>query len=186
MKFTSAIAISLSVLGAAPAALACSCAGGSPFVAFAENSDFVVRGKVVELGSYAPGMRSDSFPNGLPMTMTIAVQEVYKGKLNSKQIKIQGGEGLSCRPYLSEFSTGTEWVLAISTIKDARYGKKGELTLFNCGEYRLPVEKDTVKGRINSKNKPQMMRLTELRSLLKPSRLKQASSLGQSCDRKAF
>jgi hypothetical protein len=169
MNLAPAIVISLSVLCAAPAAFACSCASNdTPFATVAKNSDLVVRGKVLELGSYAPGRRSDSYPNGLPMTMTLAVQEIYKGKLNSKQIKIQGGEGLSCRPYLSEFSTGTEWVLAISTIKDAQYGKKGELTLFNCGEYRLPVEKDAVKGRINSKNKPQMMKLSDLRKLLSP------------------
>jgi hypothetical protein len=130
MKLTSAIVLSFSVLWGAPAALGCSCASNNtPFTTFAKSSDLVLRGKVLELGSYAPGRRSDSYPNGLPMTMTLAVQEIYKGKLNSKQIKIQGGEGLSCRPYLSEFSTGTEWVLAISTIKEAQYGKKGELTL---------------------------------------------------------
>ncbi len=144
----------------APAAIACSCAGSDPFVKTAARSDLVVRGKILE---YQPDQTVET--PSRPLAMVVEVNEVLKGKSQSKRLTVLGDNGMICRRYVSEFPIGTEWVLAVSP---DMWSKKSELAISSCGEYALPVTGSTVKGRVTLKAKAaESVTLTNLRKLLK-------------------
>jgi hypothetical protein len=188
MKYISAILIGLSVLLLAPPAHACSCVSdGSSLVQLAKKSKLVIRGKVLEYNWYQYDLREQRYKKdeqkreGRPLSMTVEVQEVYKGKMKSRQVVVWGDNGMICRPYVTQFPIATEWVFALSPDS---WSKKGEMAISVCGEYALQVQKDRVlmgQGRAQRsimdpviggipEAKPQVVSLPELRKRLKASR----------------
>jgi hypothetical protein len=184
MKYIPAFLIGLSVLLLAPSARGCSCvSNGSSLVQLAKKSELVIRGKVLEYNwdrYNLEGQRSKDKQErkGTPLSMTVEVQEVYKGKLTSRQVVVWGDNGMLCRPYVTQFPIGTEWVFALSPDP---WTKKGELAIWVCGEYALQVQnnrvlmgRERVRGSImdpvitgTAKAKPEVVSLTELRKRLK-------------------
>jgi hypothetical protein len=163
MRYVTAIFAGLSIFLTASAAQACSCAGTDPFVQAAHRSSVVVRSKVLDYQWYP----SDPNHKQTPIAMTVEVQETYKGIVKSKQLTVGGDNGMQCRPYVMMFPIGTEWVLALGP---DHWTKKGELAIFGCGEYWLPVQNATVTGRITEKDpaaKPKTMTLAQFRQILK-------------------
>ncbi|MEH2051386.1 hypothetical protein [Nostoc sp.] len=76
---------------------------------------------------------------------------------------------MQCRPYVTQFPIGTDWVLALS--KDLRTEKR-ELAISGCGEYWLRVDGSNVVGKVtdgSSKAKPEIISLPDFRKLLKPA-----------------
>jgi hypothetical protein len=187
MKYISAILIGLSVLLLAPSAHACSCGSdGSSLVQLAKKSQLVIRGKVLNYNWYQYDLQGQRYKDeqkreGRPLSMTVEVQEIYKGKPKSRQVVVWGDNGMMCRPYVTQFPIGTEWVFALSP--DSR-SQKGEIAISVCGEYALQVQDNRVlMGRRrenqgimdpviggNAKPKPQVVSLPELRKQLKANR----------------
>jgi hypothetical protein len=71
----------------------------------------VLRARVVEY-QWSP---RDSGHQAPPVSMMIEILEVYKGAPASHTIIVQGDRGVQCRPYVSRFPIGTEWVFALWT-----------------------------------------------------------------------
>ena len=167
MKRLVAIAIGLSCLLSGPVAQACSCLDpGWSFVRLARRSEMVVRGKVVEYVGGAGGLISEDHP----LAMEVEVQEVYKGKVTAKWLTVWGDNGMQCRPYVTQFPIGSEWVFSL--YRDTR-SREPQLEIRNCGEYWLPVEGGKVAGRVTvggeRETRPQTMSLAELRRVLRTS-----------------
>jgi hypothetical protein len=163
MRYLAATFTGLSIFLTAASAQACSCAGTDPFVQVAQRSPVVVRAKVLNYQWYPSDLKHEQNP----IAMTVEVQESYKGTVKSKRLTIWGDNGMQCRPYVMTFPIGTEWVLALGP---DHWTKKGELAIFGCGEYWLPVQNATVTGRITEKDpaaKSKRITLDRFRQLLK-------------------
>ncbi len=187
MKYIPALIVGLSVLLLAPSAHSCSCGSdGSSLIQLAKKSELVIRGKVLEYNWYQYDLQGQRYknkqePKGRPLSMTVEVQEVYKGKITSRQVVVWGDNGMICRPYVTQFPIGTEWVFALSPDS---WTKKGEIAISVCGEYALQVQNNRVlmgqrrenQGIMdpviggNPKMKPQVVSLPELRKRLKANR----------------
>jgi hypothetical protein len=167
MKYLSAIILGFSVLWLTPSAYACSCADNNQsFIQNAEKAKLVIKGKVLAYH----WNKGDKAKTRRPLAMTVAVKEVYAGAATSKTIMVWGDNGIICRPYVSQFPVGTEWVLALSPDS---WSKKGELAISGCGEYSLKVNGSNVTGKVtdgSAKGKSQVMSLPNLRKLLKALR----------------
>jgi hypothetical protein len=163
MRYLLATLTGLSILFIAPIAQACSCAGTDPFVRTLARSSVVVRAKVLDYQWY----KGDTKHEQTPVAMTVEVQESYKGTVKSKRLTVWGDNGMQCRPYVMMFPIGTEWVMSLGP---DHWTKKGELSLFLCGEYWLPVQNSMVTGRITEKDpaaKPKTITLVQFRQILK-------------------
>jgi hypothetical protein len=165
MKHISALIIGLSMFLFDRPTSACSCMIQASFIQNTTRAELVVRGKVIEHNWYKNGLREDR-----PLSMTIEVNEVYKGKIKSRKVIAWGDNGMQCRRYVSGFPIGTEWVFALS--QDLR-GEKAELEISSCGENSLRVKGNTVVGKVkdgNYKAKTQVMSLPNFRKQLQSLR----------------
>jgi hypothetical protein len=116
---------------------ACSCSWGGPFLTVAPKTALIVRAKVLGYSSYA---------------MDVEIQETLKGDATLKKVRIWGDWGGDCRPYVSMFPVGTEWIFAISPDSS----KKGDYGISVCGEFWAEVNKETVKGFLTSPLAPNL------------------------------
>jgi hypothetical protein len=165
MKHISPLIIGLSIFLLDRPTSACNCVSQASFIQNTTSAELVVRGKVIEHNWYRKGIQQDR-----PRSMTIEVNEVYKGKIKSRKIIAWGDNGIICRRYVSGFPIGTEWVFALS--QDS-WTEKGELAISSCGENSLRVKGNSVIGKVkdgNYKAKPQVMSLPNLRKQLKSLR----------------
>ena len=164
MKYIPSIIIGFSILFLTPTAYACSCAkSDKSFVQLAKQSPLVIRGKVIKYHR----SKDDREQRGKPQAMIVEVKEVYKGATKLAKVTVWGDNGMQCRPYVTQFPIGTEWVLALS--KDY-WTQKGELAISGCGEYWLQVKGNNVVGKVTNgriKAKPQVVSLPNLRKLIK-------------------
>lgn len=164
MKYISSIIIGFSILFLTPNAYACSCASSElSFVQLAKRSQLAVRGKVIEYH----WSKDDKERKRTPVAMTVEVKEVYKGATKLGKVIVWGDNGIQCRPYVTQFPIGTEWVLALS--KDV-WTKKSEVAISSCGEYWLQVKGSNVVGKVtdgSSQAKPKVISLPNLPKLIK-------------------
>ena len=164
MKHIPSIIISFSTLLLALPAHACSCAPSkSSFVQLTQRSELVIRGRVVEYR----WNKEDTEHKIRPLAMIVEVQEVYKGAIKPGKISVWGDNGMQCRPYITQFSIETEWVLSLS--KDP-WTEKGELAVSACGEHWLQVKGSNVVGKVRDgifNAKPEVMSLPDFRKLMK-------------------
>ena len=139
-----------------PEAGACSCLWAGPFLTVGPTADLVVRGKVLKyIGKKA----------GVDLSMDVEVQEVLKGATRAKTIRIWGDDGAMCRPYVSGFPVGTEWIFAINVLREPRPHEEYYMSV--CGAYSLQIKDAEVIGHISSKEltiEPQTMALDELKA----------------------
>jgi hypothetical protein len=113
---------------------ACSCHWGGPFLTVAKDATIVVRGRVLR------------HHHGPAPTMDVLVLETLSGGLLDSGLVIQMGDGALCRPTLSGFKPGTEWILALN----GPGSKPGAgMALSHCGEYWLYIENNEVVGSID-------------------------------------
>jgi hypothetical protein len=140
-------------------ALACSCVWGGPFMKVAPASTLVVRGRILRHTGAHPEAKE----------MEIQVLEIISGRTEKRVITISGDNGLLCRPYVSGFPVGTEWILALSAAEQS-FQDKGDYAISICGTYWLKVSKGRVSGNIHSaKNREarQQLSLREFRRRFK-------------------
>jgi hypothetical protein len=127
--------------------LACSCRFAGPFFTVRANAALIVRATVVRYVAHG---------------MDVEVHETFKGAPDARTIRIWGDTGIQCRPYVTAFPVGTEWVFAVGpSVHDTEVG----YVISACGEYAVRVEKDVVSGRLTSDDvkAPQAMDLVEFR-----------------------
>jgi len=152
MKHTKAfflIIIVLSVVVTADDAFACSCVPeANPFLKVAPKSVLVIRARVLR---HTGGGET-------PREMEVEVLESLAGETPKSVVTISGDDGGQCRPYVSRFAVGTEWILALEpAITDTEAARhyfmsepdKGDYAISNCGAYWLEVKKGKVRGNID-------------------------------------
>jgi hypothetical protein len=141
---------------------ACSCSWEGPFLKVVTQSEYVIRGMVKEhLNAGKGGTRED---------MNVEVLEVLKGNYAGKTIRIKGNYGWLCRPPVTQFPVGTEWILAING-PGSKPGVDGGPAISACGQYWLQVVNSKATGNITDEGNPKSseeMVLTELRQRLSP------------------
>lgn len=116
--------------------LACSCSWKGPFMTVAGDSRLVVLGRIIRHNQ------------GPKPSMDVHVKEVLSGAMLDSGLRILMGDGMYCRPEMSLFPPGTDWILAING-PGSKPGK--DLAISICGEYWLKVEGDEVVGSIYGK-----------------------------------
>lgn len=126
----------LLVLSGRSEATTCICAGS--FLENAKAADLVIRGM--------PEEPMEQWGNGVPRYAKIRVIEVFKGKAPADFVVIEGDDGMSLRPYASEFHPFTDWLLALNLSHEiSKDGKKAPIYHVSvCGSYALKIEKETV------------------------------------------
>lgn len=149
----------LIALQPAPAA-ACSCMWAGPFLKVAPGAEVIVRARVVDY--HGRNRKVD-------LAMDIEVQEVIKGREVGKRVRVWGDNGAYCRPYVSGFPRGTEWLFAITRLKSTASdpgSAPGDYFINGCGAYWVRVEGESATGHIRAGNPgepTQAMPLDELR-----------------------
>lgn len=109
---------------------ACSCDWLGNFFKATEDSELVVKVKVVEklLG-----------PNGFNEKMKVEIIETFKGTEERTSITILGDDGAECRPYIDYFDVGDVCYLALFNYQE-------EYELLICGEFYLKLVNGQVIG----------------------------------------
>ncbi len=147
----------IALLFAAGSVQACSCATNPPFLAVAHKAPLIVHGRIEahEGKSRAGG----------PLVMEVRVLEVWKGQSERKRLRVQGGDGWLCRPEISEFPVGSEWLLAFDG-PGSKPGMSPDHGLSSCGQYWLRVANDRAHGRISREQEKESLPLAEIRARL--------------------
>ena len=155
----------LVVLIAQTVVVACSCAWSGPFLSVASSADVIVYGTVLRYGNESRGVK---------LSMDVQVREVLKGQESRKTIRVWGDNGAQCRPYVSSFPVGTEWIWAMQHLPPDTKGPHGEspndYTIWVCGGNWLQVQGNQVSGHVSSKmvtDPEQQVSFNELRQQIK-------------------
>src|SRR5262249_24186430 len=93
----------LLALAAAPAT-ACTCGTWAPFLDASKNVPVIVHARVLEY---------DRKSGDFPLAMLIEVIQPARNAAVGEKIRVWGDNGMLCRPYVSAFPPGTEWVFAL-------------------------------------------------------------------------
>ncbi len=126
----------------------CECAWQGPFSWLVEDADYIVLGEVV-------ARRGNSFD--------LRVMLSLRGQSGSDMIRIWGERGGDlCRPDVSLFPVGGQWLFALQEISaippggfnpstpNISYGRPGDYTLSKCGAYWLEHRDGLLSGNITS------------------------------------
>jgi hypothetical protein len=138
--------VSIAALTSVPgAAHACSCMWAGGFLAVAPKAELIVRARVVEY--HGRNRKVD-------LAMDIEVLEVLKGTSMPARatLRVWGDNGALCRPYVSAFARGTEWIFAIRPLAASREpeaARGGDFYIPGCGAYWLRVDADRARGHIH-------------------------------------
>ena len=136
--FVALLAAGLLPSGEGPAT-ACSCGWNGPFLVMAPQSKIVVLAKVI--GHHGEGRVG-------PLSMDLEVIELLCGEKPSSPLRVWGGDGLLCRPEVSQFPVGTEWVFALDG-PGSKQAMTPDHTISICGAFWLRVLDGNVQGAID-------------------------------------
>ncbi len=146
---------------------ACECGRFTPFLPGASGATIVLRGRVLWYGK----------KKGRPAHMDVKVVRLWRGHEKRKVITVEGDNGKSCRPRVTEFKAGNEYILALFKTPPRKGATKAEneprYELSVCGAYWLYVRANRAMGRIQAyPGRPgryiTKMRVEKLRRLVKP------------------
>jgi hypothetical protein len=147
---------------ATKAARACECVWAGPFLSVQSDAPILIRAKV--LSYHGNGKYSK-----LPLAMDVELHEVLRGDVpEGTSLRIWGDDGHLCRPYVTRFPIGSEWILALNG-PGSKPGMSPGPSISACGEYWLEVKGEMAAGNIDGPapdSPKQERRLAELRSLL--------------------
>ena len=121
-------------------ALACTCMWAGGFLKVAPGAAIVVH---VRVRDYHGQDRN------VALAMDVVVLERLKGPPTAREIRIWGDNGMLCRPYVSAFPRGSEWILAIRP-QAAEMPGRPDYYIPGCGAYWLKVENGRVRGHIRA------------------------------------
>lgn len=139
--------------------LACQCDSWSgPFLKVAHRADLAIRGTVLRY----QGKHDDRGRRA----MDVRVDEVLRGHVGSKEVRVWGGSGTDCRPEVGHFPISTEWIFAIYPSASSA-GERG-YSMSRCGGYWLQVKDGVAHGPIASpwEDHSESLRLDQLKALM--------------------
>lgn len=110
-----------------------------PFAAMARQSPLVVRGVVRRHGGTS---------RVGPRWLNVEIVETFKGTVAGGRITVFGGDGMLCRPEVSRFPVGSEWVFALNS-PGSKPGVEGGWALSICGTHWLEVRGTHVIGNLD-------------------------------------
>lgn len=125
----------------------CECDWQGPFSWLVDDADYVVLGEVVS-------SKGNSFD--------LRVMRSLKGGAKTDTIRIWGERGDLCRPAVSLFPPGGQWLFALQEVTlippggfnpatpSISYGRPGDYALSKCGAYWLAHENGLLSGNITS------------------------------------
>lgn len=163
--------IALLIVVTANDAFACSCVPvANPFLKVAPESVLVIRGNILR----------HTGDGETKTEMDVEVLETLAGETSRKVVSISGDTGNQCRPYVSGFPAGTQWVLALEPAAKSPEEvdayllpgpDKGDYAISNCGAYWLEVKDGKVIGNVDinddaRRHERQEIPLAELRRRL--------------------
>ena len=119
---------------------ACSCLWAGPFLKVAPNCELVIRGRVS--GYYGED-------RNIKLAMDVEVIEVLRGKTQESELRIWGDDGMLCRPYVTQFPVGTEWILGLNG-PGSKPGCTSNHAISICGQYWLQIKDGKVIGNIDN------------------------------------
>ena len=141
LRWASATILLAAAIAVLPsAALACSCMWGGEFLKVAPHADIIVH---VRVRDYHGQDRN------VALAMDVVVLDRLKGPPVAPEIRIWGDNGMLCRPYVSGFARGSEWILAIRREAPEMPGRS-DYYIPGCGAYWLKVENGRVRGYIRA------------------------------------
>jgi hypothetical protein len=120
----------------------CVCGWEGPFLKVAPKSIAIVRVRVLSHRRYQ---------GSLPIEMQVEVLEVMAGQSRTKRLRVAGDNGNLCRPYVTEFPVGTEWVLGLD--KAAEIDAGADYSINACGTYWLKVLGELVEGNVDDEKR---------------------------------
>lgn len=135
----------LPLLLLSPPLLACECLWKGAFNEVYPQADLLAHAKV----SSTKGNSAD-----------LQLLQTFAGDEHRQSIRLWADTGSLCRPEISEFSPGSEWILAAQRIDappadgfnpfkpNISFGRQGDYYLSSCGVYWLPVRGGRVSGNI--------------------------------------
>lgn len=71
-------------------------------------------------------------PGPHPTEMILSVSDVLQGKVTTKEIMVEGDNGMQCRPYVTRFPIGKKFVFAVNELSNTSH-----YYISVCGEYSL-------------------------------------------------
>ena len=157
-----ALTAALAMARESPAS-ACTCMWAGGFLEVAPGAEVIVRVR----GYHGQNRK-------VHLAMDVVVLERLKGSPAADDIRIWGDNGALCRPYVSAFPPGTEWILAIRPSRDLGLRgpeRAGDYYIPGCGAYWLRVNGERVTGHVRdgAPGRPgQEVSLDALRAALKP------------------
>ena len=118
-------------------ASACSCMSKGSFVEYANQSEGVIRARIVSYGERL------SHGETLFESMSVEVIAVVKGNLQFESIVLMGDPGHLCRDYVDSrnFVIGREYLIAL-------HGDEAVQPFGGCGEAWLEIDNGVANGRI--------------------------------------
>ena len=129
-----------------PRHIACDCNYGGPFLKVARGAEVVVLVRIVKYKSLEKqGVAASA------SAMEATVLKTYKGKVIKSAITIWGDDGMQCRPYVSAFAIGKEYIMALNSTSEGS-AKSTNYCISICGEYWLAFNENMqlVYGDIDS------------------------------------
>jgi hypothetical protein len=154
-----ALAGLVSFVALVSSAEACRCdLNSASFERLAKNGTLVVRG-IVESRAASKG------------SIDVKVSRVLRGALErpAEPIRVWGDDGKLCRPYVSRFPPGTEWLFVLENRSFGGFPQQPgarDYWISICGAYWVRVEGDRVQGRIRDAKANETMTVDELLKLL--------------------
>lgn len=139
---------------------ACSCSWMGPFLKMAPQSPIVIRGIILE---------HHGQEKGSPSAMKVQVLEIFRGEIQSQRIRVWGDLGWLCRPPVSKFPVGTEWILALNGLGSKPGVTPDGYAISVCGEFCLRVVNGKALGNLDNaqdQKASQEIALNELRRKL--------------------
>src|SRR5262245_53040871 len=97
----------LLLLAVAMPAQACRCDTSPSFEAVSKDAPVLVQARVLEYDQ-----RSSS---GHPLAMLLEVTKPIRNARAGERIRVWGDNGMLCRPYVTLFPVGSEWVFALGS-----------------------------------------------------------------------
>lgn len=99
--------------------------------------------------------------------MFVEVDEVLKGKISSKTIKIYGDNGYLCRPYVTEFKVNESYILNLYTpVAEFDNAGKEKYAISICGVNWLQIHKNKVTGNIYTEKSIDKVELKKIKEII--------------------
>lgn len=107
----------------------------------------------------------------VPSTATFEIIKTFKGKVDKKEIRVFGDNGVLCRPYIDTFKKDKYYLVGLYRCTgNERDETADDFQITGCGEFWIEYhpESNSVTGRIkNKRRKPTTMTLETFEKLLK-------------------